>query len=178
MAQLHSHPSRRLLFLLCSSLLAHLTSSSTVQRKRIPPLAEAQLAPSGISTRIIGGTLARVGRFDYFVRLVGPFKACGGALVARDIVITAAHCKADAQLETAEIGTYDYSINSQEEHPVRVIEEMFEHPSYITGENPYDDIMVIKLASPCKSLKVKFGEESACVFSNESSISQCMSQTL
>jgi secreted trypsin-like serine protease len=102
--------------------------------------------------RIINGQDARVGRFDYFVRLVG-LRGCGGALVAPDIVISAAHCKEEALLERGEIGTYDVS-DRQEGHPVRDIEEMFIHPSY-TGEIPYNDIMVVKLASPGKSNQVK-----------------------
>ena len=160
--QLHSYPYRRLLLLLCLSLSAHLTSSTKALRKRMEALADdrltkkeqaqrAQQETNGIESRIINGQLARVGRFDYFVHMVGSGKGCGGALVAPDIVISAAHCKFEALLETADIGTYDRT-NLQEGHPTRLIEEMFIHPSY-TGEIPYDDIMVVKLASPGKSQK-------------------------
>jgi secreted trypsin-like serine protease len=105
--------------------------------------------------RIINGELARVGRFDYCVRLIG-LRGCGGALVAPDIVISAAHCKAEAFLERGEIGTYDVS-NTGEGHPVRDIEEMYAHPSY-NRSLPGNDIMVVKLAEPGKSSKVKLGK--------------------
>jgi secreted trypsin-like serine protease len=160
------HSSRRLLFLLCLSLSAHLTCSSTVLQKKKQAQADDRLAiekkaqqdeqaqqeTKEFGTRIINGQVARVGRFDYFVRLIGV-GGCGGALVAPDIVITAAHCKAEALLEKGEIGTYDVS-NRQEGHPVRDIEEMFVHPSY-TGEIPFNDIMVVKLTAPGKSSQVK-----------------------
>jgi secreted trypsin-like serine protease len=43
-------------------------------------------------TRLFGGENATAGRYPYFVRLVGAGQ-CGGALIAPDIVVTAAHCK-------------------------------------------------------------------------------------
>jgi secreted trypsin-like serine protease len=165
MSQLHSYPCRKLLLLLCLSLSAHLTCSSTPLRKkmhaRMTQQPQAQQETNGLdnndsNNRIINGERARMGRFDYFVRLIG-LRGCGGALVAPDIVITAAHCKAQALLERGEIGTYDIS-NRQEGHPVRDIEEMFVHPSYNVIEAPANDIMVVKLADPGKSSKVKLGK--------------------
>jgi secreted trypsin-like serine protease len=43
-------------------------------------------------TRLFGGENATAGRYPYFVRLVGAGQ-CGGALIAPDIVVTAAHCE-------------------------------------------------------------------------------------
>jgi secreted trypsin-like serine protease len=43
-------------------------------------------------TRLFGGENATAGRYPYFVRLVGAGQ-CGGALIAPDVVVTAAHCE-------------------------------------------------------------------------------------
>jgi secreted trypsin-like serine protease len=160
MSQLHSYPYRNLLLLLCLSLSAHLTCSSTALRKkmnaRMPQEPQAQQETNGLDNndsynRIINGEFAREGRFDYFVRLIGSNRlgSCGGALVAPDIVITAAHCEAEVLLELVEIG------NRQEGNPVRAIEDTIVHPFYL-GIIPDYDIMVVKLADPGKSLKAKF----------------------
>ena len=53
--------------------------------------------------RIIGGDVASVGRYSYTVSLqddIGHF--CGGSLIAKDVVLTAAHCAG---------GKYDIAIN-------------------------------------------------------------------
>jgi Trypsin len=50
------------------------------------------------STRIVNGQNAPQGRFPWFVRTlgtdaVGGIGACGGALIAPDMVLSAAHCE-------------------------------------------------------------------------------------
>jgi secreted trypsin-like serine protease len=48
-----------------------------------------------ITPRIIGGSNAQVGRYPYMVSLLSRsgFHACGGILVAKDVVLTGAHCR-------------------------------------------------------------------------------------
>ncbi|MER5848455.1 serine protease [Streptomyces sp. NPDC002012] len=55
-------------------------------------LAAVSLQPAGASaapTPVVGGTRAAQGEFPFMVRLS---MGCGGALYAKDIVLTAAHC--------------------------------------------------------------------------------------
>ena len=48
-----------------------------------------------ITPRIVGGTRVANGKYPYFVRIDKNYSpACGGSLVAPDVVLTAAHCKA------------------------------------------------------------------------------------
>jgi secreted trypsin-like serine protease len=45
--------------------------------------------------RIVGGSDAQVGRYPYMVSLLSRsgFYTCGGVLVAKDLVLTVAHCR-------------------------------------------------------------------------------------
>ena len=47
---------------------------------------------SAAAVRIIDGFDAVQGRYPWMVRLVGQ-SLCGGSLIARDMVLTAAHCE-------------------------------------------------------------------------------------
>jgi hypothetical protein len=59
-------------------------------------MLDNQLGPS---TRIVNGQNAPPDRFPWFVRILGPkdeqgfMTACGASLIARDMVISAAHCE-------------------------------------------------------------------------------------
>ena len=54
---------------------------------------------SNIEQRIINGQNAPQGRYPWFGRVVGTrasdgaLRGCGGALIAKDLVLTAAHCE-------------------------------------------------------------------------------------
>jgi secreted trypsin-like serine protease len=99
----------------------------------------------GPDTRIINGQDARRGRFPWWVFLRGPADcggdSCGGALIAPDLVLTAAHC--GGCINRGEIGKYDTS-DRQEGGSIRLIESSLPHPNW-EGEIPYNDIMIVKL---------------------------------
>jgi secreted trypsin-like serine protease len=65
--------------------------------------------------RIIGGSEAGIGRYSYAVYLEGPdeygntvFWNCGGSLIARDVILTAAHCQGFTRVIVGRHDRYDY----------------------------------------------------------------------
>ncbi|CAB9499955.1 Vitamin K-dependent protein C (Fragment) [Seminavis robusta] len=105
--------------------------------------------PNQYATRIIGGSSAKEGRYPYIVAILteggsdSMAPACGGTLIAPDIVLTAAHCR-NSRLRTVHVGRYDRT-NPSENFESFTIEEMISHPEY--KEDGLDhDIMILKLS--------------------------------
>jgi len=76
------------------------------------------------SQRIVGGNQADVGDYPYFVEMGG----CGGALIAPDVVLFAAHCEnwEDKQLSIGAYKTKSTESGAQD----RFCEEWIAHPDY------------------------------------------------
>jgi secreted trypsin-like serine protease len=64
--------------------------------------------------RIIGGSEADIGRYSYAVNFEGTdeygnnFHWCGGSLIARDVILTAAHCQGFTRVIVGRHDRYDY----------------------------------------------------------------------
>jgi len=91
--------------------------------------------------RIIGGSRAQKNRYPYTVSMQdrgGHF--CGGSLISRDFVLTAAHCLG---------GSYDVRIGSDSVGSGERIamKREYEHPSYSTRTDEFD-VALLKLDSP------------------------------
>jgi hypothetical protein len=79
-----------------------------------------------METRIIGGSQTQNGRYSYAVSLqdsLGHF--CGGSLIAKDVVLTAAHCQGGSY--NVVVGRHDLTTNSGESIPVK---KEIPHPKY------------------------------------------------
>jgi len=85
------------------------------------------------STRIVGGGEAQEGRYPYLVSLTsfGSDHFCGGSLIAKDTVLTAAHCLGGTII--AMIGGYEIG----DGEGILVVDQVA-HPSYNFGTNEND----------------------------------------
>ena len=92
------------------------------------------------SQRIIGGSEAVEDRYSYAVLLQdkqGPF--CGGSLIAKDVVLTAAHCQG-APFDVL-IGRHDLD---DRDGQIIGIKKQMPHPSY-NDRNTDNDFMLVFL---------------------------------
>mmetsp|Transcript_560 Transcript_560/g.635 ORF Transcript_560/g.635 Transcript_560/m.635 type:complete len:667 (+) Transcript_560:1-2001(+) len=109
------------------------TTSSPQQEHR-------ELSPGNTaSARIIGGIVAPEGRYPYAASLETSQGShiCGGSLVAKDFVLTAAHCLDEFTFVT--VGQYD-RFDAQGEKFVATNEYI--HPNYFAGDFPFDFLLV------------------------------------
>ncbi|KAL3803199.1 hypothetical protein HJC23_003474 [Cyclotella cryptica] len=99
--------------------------------------------PDIMEQRIIGGSQAGSGRYSYAVSLqdgIGHF--CGGSLIARDVVLTAAHCQG---------GKYDvvidrYDLTSKDGESIPMDHEV-PHPKY-NDKTTDNDFNLVFLSRP------------------------------
>ncbi|KOT78667.1 serine protease [Streptomyces rimosus] len=98
--------------------------------------------PGSVHTKIVGGTKAGQGEFPFMVRLS---MGCGGALYAKDIVLTAAHCVNGSGPNTDITATAGV-VDLQDSQAVSVKStEVLQAPGY-NGKGK--DWALIKLAKP------------------------------
>lgn len=98
-----------------------------------------------MNTRIIGGDKATEGRYPYAVSLqddIGHF--CGGSLIAKDVVLSAAHCMQMEGGYSAIIGRH--TLNTTDGDEV-IVKTEIPHPSYDTGTTD-NDFMILILDRP------------------------------
>ncbi|XP_035667295.1 trypsin-3-like [Branchiostoma floridae] len=104
-------------------------------------------APKQYVDRIIGGTEANPGSWPWMVSLQdNGFPFCGGTLINREWVLSAAHCRINARRLIVIAGDHNLATNEGTEQAIRA-ERVIAHPDY----NPHtldNDIMLIKLSTP------------------------------
>ncbi|XP_064470584.1 trypsin-1-like [Ornithodoros turicata] len=103
---------------------------------------------SNITGRIIGGVDALPGQFPWHIQFAFPGYACGGSLIAVDVVLTAAHCVVDldeyGMKDTKVIGGM---VNPSSVTQVRHVAAIVYHEKY-TDEDLYNDVALVKLRRP------------------------------
>lgn len=116
-------------------------------------------------TRIIGGSEAVDDRHSYAVLMLGADGSmCGGSLIARDVVLTAAHCM--GATDYAVLGEHDIEVVNDGDGEVFAVREVILHPDYsqmlmsmygladndfmlvfLEGASASDDVITVKLNS-------------------------------
>ncbi|XP_042869613.1 venom serine protease 34-like [Penaeus japonicus] len=99
-------------------------------------------------TRIVGGTETEVNEYPWMTGLISNgYFICGGAIIADEWVLTAAHCA--VIMDTRDgvfIGDHDYSIATEANAQLKELSQVIVHPQY--NPNTLDnDIALLKLAS-------------------------------
>ncbi|XP_012368961.1 chymotrypsinogen B-like [Octodon degus] len=100
--------------------------------------------------RIINGEDAVPGSWPWQVSLQyeDGFHYCGGSLICRDWVVTAAHCEVGLN-DKVVLGMYDLSFPAEANRQVLAIEQVFTNPNFTYATASYD-IALIKLATPAQ----------------------------
>ena len=95
---------------------------------------------SAKETRIIGGTEAEDGRHPYSVSLQAPGNGhfCGGSLILKDVVLTAAHCLGGSI--DVMIGRHDFADSDGE---IISAKWQIEHPGYNRNTDEYDLALIV-----------------------------------
>ncbi|XP_042219215.1 venom serine protease Bi-VSP-like [Homarus americanus] len=127
------------------------TGTTSAEGSQIPNCSSmCGAAPSGAgATRIVGGSEADKGEYPWMVMLTiddgGPLKGCGGAIISKRHVLTAAHCVNFRNLKlTATVGLHDMkNLNTGVSKVFKVV-DFIAHPDF-NSDTLANDIAVLTL---------------------------------
>ncbi|XP_063070458.1 mast cell protease 2-like [Engraulis encrasicolus] len=111
---------------------------------------------SALQSGIFGGKEAKPHSRPYMASLqISRYHVCGGVLIRRDYVLTAAHCLIDEPPDAVLLGAHNVSKEEKSQQRVGVSESI-PHPKYRPVDEPWGrqhDIMLLKLDPPVKLTK-------------------------
>ncbi|XP_046965777.1 serine protease persephone-like [Vanessa cardui] len=132
-------------------------------------IIESSIPPVGLY--IIGGELANLGEFPHMVALGykmndGYKFLCGGSLVSKTFVITAAHCIDNLERiepSIVRVGVIEIGSNEWNKETDIRIEKIIKHPSYVRSAK-YHDLALLKLERP---IEVSANLNAICLYTNK-----------
>ena len=151
----HHDCHRHLLLLIRLLLLSAILAATCARAQSLFKTGEGggQEDDEATTTRIIGGSEAEVGRHSYAVSLqhyndtLGTYMhMCGGSLIARDVVLTAAHCF--GAFEYALVGSHYNDTYLGDDGERFAIFEPIRHPLFFEGKAGVgmdNDVMLVFL---------------------------------
>jgi len=122
-----------------------------------PQAADEHAHYASVSPRIVGGTAVPNGKYPFTAALLDKRRAgdafdelfCGGTLIDKDSVLTAAHCLVNPRPDKLQVVVGRTALN-QSGGQIRSVSHRFIHPRY--NGNGYD-AAILKLRRPVKGIK-------------------------
>ncbi|KAK0181219.1 hypothetical protein PV327_003521 [Microctonus hyperodae] len=108
-------------------------------------ITQARMIPSTISGRIVNGEDAKPGEIPYQVSLqtLGSFHFCGGSVLNKNYVITAAHCVVNQDVNTMKIVAATTDLTDPKS--THEVEKIIIHEKYDSYDSWRNDIALIKV---------------------------------
>ena len=122
-----------------------------------PQAAHEQTPYASVSPMIVGGTAVPNGKYPFMAALLDKRRSgdafdelfCGGTLIDKDSVLTAAHCLVNPKPDKLQVVVGRTALD-QNRGQLRSVSRRFIHPRY--NGNGYD-AAVLKLSRPVKGIK-------------------------